>query len=316
MGFEKVVGQRKGFPFRYVVLASIFIVIVASVIMRDNLAMAIVSIALCGDNATEVPFLANGSLPEDYEPPAPRYAWSDTIQGLLLGGFFWSNMVVRIPASRLSEKHGARYFVALYLLGSVLVNVLTPFLTSSWPLMFSSRLVLGASQGGITPSVYGVIAAWLPQKERSFGFSILTLAQQIGKFVASPLAGVLSEFGFAGGWPSVFYTSGAIGVVALVAWLALAQDKPEKSRLVSLEELIYIQDGERRASSAAVVKVNPPVPWRAIFTSRPVLAYFLSRFLSGWNETVFQSRLPSYIKTVLNLSNTRVSKLQPGDCKT
>lgn len=53
---------------------------------------------------------------------------------------------MQVPAGRISEEFGGRWVVAVSLIGSGLVNILTPFLTFSVPLLTASRVVLGVLQ--------------------------------------------------------------------------------------------------------------------------------------------------------------------------
>lgn len=55
-----------------------------------------------------------------------------------------------------------------------------------------------------------------------------------------PLSGVLSEYGFAGGWPSIFYVFGAIGTLWSVAFLWLVHEDPESHPTIPHDERKYI----------------------------------------------------------------------------
>lgn len=55
-----------------------------------------------------------------------------------------------------------------------------------------------------------------------------------------PLSGVLSEYGFAGGWPSIFYVFGAIGTLWSFAFLWLVHEDPESHPTIPHDERKYI----------------------------------------------------------------------------
>ncbi len=55
--------------------------------------------------------------------------------------------------------------------------------------------------------------------------------------------------GFAGGWPSIFYVFGIIGVVWFVLWMILAAKSPENHRFISEKEREYIIDQTREGLS-------------------------------------------------------------------
>ena len=55
-----------------------------------------------------------------------------------------------------------------------------------------------------------------------------------------PLSGLLSEYGFAGGWPSIFYVFGAIGTIWCIAFLIMVHEDPESHPRISNVERKYI----------------------------------------------------------------------------
>lgn len=55
-----------------------------------------------------------------------------------------------------------------------------------------------------------------------------------------PLSGVLSEYGFAGGWPSIFYVFGAVGTIWCIAFLLMVYEDPESHPRIAEDEKKYI----------------------------------------------------------------------------
>lgn len=53
--------------------------------------------------------------------------------------------------------------------------------------------------------------------------------------------GSLSNSDFLGGWPSVFYIFGGLGVVWGVPWFLLVHDRPEHHPRISPAEMNYIR---------------------------------------------------------------------------
>lgn len=64
-------------------------------------------------------------------------------------------------------------------------------------------------------------------------------AQLLGPVVMLPVTGMLSSS--AGGWPSVFYASGALGVLVGVLVFMFVADSPLQHRSISALERDYIQ---------------------------------------------------------------------------
>ena len=267
---------------------------------------------------------------------AERFDWSPTTQGVVLGSFWYTYMLMQVPSGRMAETFGGKTIVTISLIGSGIINILTPFVASSTGILVMSRMALGVVQGGIFPSCYAMIGKWFPLKERSLGFAFMEIGATIGSVIATTSAGYLSEHGFAGGWPSVFYVSGLVSLMSFVAWYFLTESSPLKYGGITSEELSYIQSGEHqtecgdlsssRASGIATVCSQPSasssdevprdrshasaaavrVPWLRIFTSPPVLAIITSKFCLSWSFFTLLTKLPAYLHDVLHVSPTQV----------
>ena len=250
--------------------------------------------------------------------PNLTYDWSPKTQGVILGSFWYSYMCMQVPSGRMAEESGGKWIVAVSLIGSAVINLITPLITGSMTALVTSRVVLGVLQGGIFPSCYAMLYKWMPQKERSFALAFMDVGGTIGSIVAASLTGYLSEHGFAGGWPSSFYVSGIISGATFVIWVTCTYSLPEDHPFISDDELRYIQQhrgtgknphGSDSVSHKLGARPRPPVPWRAILTSTPVLAVIASKFSLGWTFFTILSKLPAYLNDVLHVAPTEVSVL-------
>lgn len=268
----------------------------------------------------EVPSSDNSSFPLIHDEthnvvnPNLTYDWSPKTQGIVLGSFWYSYMCMQVPAGRMAEESGGKWIVAISLVGSAVINIITPFITYSMAVLVTSRVVLGALQGGIFPSCYAMLYKWMPQRERSFALAFMDVGGTIGSIVAASLTGYLSEHGFAGGWPSAFYVSGLISAATYVIWMTCIYSTPEEHPFISNVELRYIQQARGTGknphgsdSASSKLGSRPPVPWRAILTSTPVLAVIASKFSLGWTFFTILSKLPAYLNDVLHVAPTEVS---------
>ena len=89
-----------------------------------------------------------------------------------------------------------------------------------------------------------MIAKWLPKLERSLGTTIIFTGAQIGTVITLPLAGVLSDSTFLGGWPSVFYILGITGCLWFGLWAAFVYESPDIHPFISSKELDFIERGK------------------------------------------------------------------------
>ena len=77
----------------------------------------------------------------------------------------------------------------------------------------------------------------------------MEIGATIGSVIATTSSGYLSEHGPAGGWPSVFYVSGVISLIAFVLWYSYSQSDPTDHPDISETELKYIQSNEFSSST-------------------------------------------------------------------
>ena len=63
-------------------------------------------------------------------------------------------------------------------------------------------------QGVTFPAMHAIWAKWAPPAERSRLATITYAGPHIGTVLSFPLSALLVQYGFAGGWPSVFYVFG------------------------------------------------------------------------------------------------------------
>lgn len=261
--------------------------------------------------SSNLSFTMNHDITHNVVNPNLTYDWSPKTQGIVLGSFWYSYMCMQVPSGRMAEEFGGKWIVAISLIGSAVINFITPLITDSISILVASRVLLGLLQGGIFPSCYAILYKWMPQRERSIALAFMDVGATIGSILAASLSGYLSEYGFAGGWPSSFYVSGIIAAISFVIWLICTHSIPEEHPYITDVELRYILQtrgtGKNSHGSESNKSSGPPVPWRAILTSTPVLSIIASKFSLGWTFFTILSKLPAYLNDVLHVAPTEVS---------
>jgi MFS family permease len=89
-------------------------------------------------------------------------------------------------------------------------------------------------------SLFSVWSNWAPKLERSFLIGIGSSGSQIGPIIGFALGGYLCNHGFAGGWPSIFYYGGILGVLWSILFVLLITESPEDHKFISEKEKLYI----------------------------------------------------------------------------
>lgn len=123
------------------------------------------------------------------------------------------------------------------------------------------------------PCTHALLAKWIPPNERSRMGAFVYAGAQFGTVISMPLSGLLAEYGFSGGWPSIFYVFGSIGCVWCIIFLWTCYEDPQSHKTIDEDERKYIVDqvwGSEKMTS-------PPIPWRSILTSMPFFAILLAQ---------------------------------------
>lgn len=81
---------------------------------------------------------------------------------------------------------------------------------------------------------------------------LLLAGAQFGTVISYPLSGLLAEYGFADGWPSIFYVFGIMGAIWSVAFLYLVAEDPDSSSTIPEDERKYIINSVWGAAGVSV----------------------------------------------------------------
>ncbi len=153
-----------------------------------------------------------------------------------------------------------------------------------------ARFSLGVGESGSFPASIKAVAEWFPKKERALATGIFNSGTNVGAIV-TPLVVPWLTLRF--GWRMAFICTGALGLLWIVAWLALYR-RPEQSSLVSPEELRLIQSDPEQATVIAV-------PWRKMLKSRQAWAVGLGKFFTDPIWFVYLFWMPDFLSRNLGL---------------
>lgn len=69
---------------------------------------------------------------------------------------------------------------------------------------------------------------------------------KFGNIIALSLGGLLCLHGFAGGWPSIFYVFGSMGVIWSILFFILSTDSPKAHWFMGSNEKDYIMNETKK----------------------------------------------------------------------
>ena len=202
----------------------------------------------------------------------------------------------------MAERIGGKILFGGGVLLSAWMSLLIP-VAARWNVysLIALRVLAGIGEGVTFPTMHALLSRWIPPMERSRAVTFVYAGTHFGSVTGMLYTGVLCDHGFAGGWPSVFYISGAMGCAWSLAWLALCHSSPSAHPRISVAERCYIEKSmESRETSA-----KPPTPWRKILTSRPVWACAVAHFANNWFVFTLLTCLPKYMHDVLQFDMTK-----------
>ena len=182
------------YQFRYVISVAVLGSILTAYIGRLNLAIAIVYMTktqstlkdlkssysnvnqsdVCYENEAsrtlsklfEYDSFSELEVKEDGEE---KFDWDETTTGHILSAFFYGYILTQIPVGALVNRYGPRLVCSVGLIGTGLINLLTPLIVvNSFGLFIASRVLMGLVQSGIFASLYSAVTRWVPDNERRF----------------------------------------------------------------------------------------------------------------------------------------------------
>ena len=220
--------------------------------------------------------------------------------GLIFSAFGFGYALFQAPGGRLADRFGPRKVLALGALWWALFTSLTALVPSRWShallLLISVRFLLGIGEAVVFPASNRLVATWIPSRERGLANGFIFAGVGAGAGVAPPLiAYILVHYG----WRWSFWISALIGLLAGLVWILIARDTPEKHPWIDAQEAGMIRSGlPESTNSPATAK---PLPWRAIFASKNVLAITLSYFCYGYVAYIFFTWFFKYLNKVRGL---------------
>ncbi|GFU71881.1 hypothetical protein TNCV_1628221 [Trichonephila clavipes] len=227
------------------------------------------------------------------------YLWTPSMQGVVLGAYFYGYVCTQVFGGRMAEIAGGKWVMGISILIASFLTFVTPVAADIGVAAITVvRIMLGLVHGVAMPTAFAMFGYWAPLRERSTLLALCIVGDHIGTILTMPLAGYLCEYGFSGGWPSVYYILGIVGCVWFLFWIFLTYNKPTDHPRISQLEINYIKKGQINVANDQ----KTPVPWKKVFTSRAVWAIAIVTFCSAWGFTTLLTKLPTYLEVVLHVS--------------
>lgn len=144
-------------------------------------------------------------------------------------------------------------------------------LAKTWIGFAIARTGLSIGQSGNFPVANKVLAEWFPKKERALAIGLYNGGSNVGTML-SPLVIPVVVSAAGDDWRAAFLWTLPLSAIWIITWLVFYR-KPEKHRLVSREELEYI-------NSDSAEETREKVKWSALLRKREVWGICIGKFMA------------------------------------
>jgi ACS family sodium-dependent inorganic phosphate cotransporter len=218
-------------------------------------------------------------------PIGAEMGYSDTVKGEISSLFSVGYAIGILPCGLLLPYASPRLVIATGVLLWSMATVATPFAADEanmGPLLFC-RAVVGGAESVVIPSVQKLVSNWVPPEKKSLAIAILFAGLNFGTFSAYILSPPVILL--LGGWRSLFYVYGGIGLLFLIPWLGVAKDVP-RSMEVEIEIPKVMRERDEASSSFPALQqaknVLTSAPWSGFIQSKGVWAMMLAHAANNW----------------------------------
>ncbi|XP_065205167.1 sialin-like [Planococcus citri] len=241
----------------------------------------------------------------------PTYEWDNDICSYLHAAFFLGYFVMNFPAACLGVHFNVKRLLLVTFVVNGVLSCLTPLLINfhytgsnemllqfkswagigNWRALIVLRAVQGILQAFMFPTIHAISAKWAPPNERSRLVGFILSGIPFGTMVTLAGSGLLASNPYLG-WPSVFYVSGASGLIWSLFWAWFGSSSPATHSAISSEEYNYI------TSKLPPEKTEKKVPWFNILTSVHVWAIIVAHTAHNWGFWLLLSEMPTFLHAV------------------
>jgi ACS family glucarate transporter-like MFS transporter len=223
--------------------------------------------------------------------------------GWLLSAWAWSYVIAQIPAGWLLDRFGSKrvYGVGIFLWSFfVFLMGFAGFLNGSaaFITLFVLLFLAGFALAPAFPGNGRFVAAWFPTRERGTASAIFNSSQYFSLVLFAPLMGwIVQKFG----WPYLFWTMGAFGIILTPVWFQLVHS-PKDHPDIGETELKYIEQGGGLVNMDLGAKTGARfnVKWsyvQQLLGSRMLAGVYIGQFCITTITYFFIQWFPGYLES-------------------
>jgi MFS family permease len=203
---------------------------------------------------------------------------------MAIAQFVWG--AVQPVAGALADRYGHAPVLAIGLLLAALGNALTPFMDTTWGLIFSLGILSAAGAGiGSFSVLIGATAPRVPAEKRGLASGVINAGASFGQFVFAPITQLLITLL---GWMGAMWSLAVITLAALPITAAL-RERPEPVATLA-------PDASAPTTSAAPPDIGLKAALRQAFADPSYLLLHAGFFTCGFHIAFLVTHLPGEVQ--------------------
>lgn len=221
-----------------------------------------------------------------------EFSWSETDFARIVMAFTAAYAVGLLVSGWFIDRVGTKIGYAVMIVIWSVAGMLHALARSAFGFGLA-RVGLGLGEAGNYPAAMKTVAEWFPKKERGLATGLFNAGTSIGVVVAVGLVPLILQ---AYDWPEVFWITGALGFVWLVAWW-IFYDVPARQQRLSDAERQYILSGQDNSAETVTTSVR----WSQLFAYPQTWVLIVGKGLIDPIYWFFLFWLPSYFSAMFAL---------------
>ncbi|CAG9125844.1 unnamed protein product [Plutella xylostella] len=226
------------------------------------------------------------------------YDWNKATQEMIVFSFFVSYTATMIPLGVVVQRLGWKLPLCAAMLANGVLSVLSPWsvMYGGWKCLCLVRILQGATQSMLFPSVQTMLAKWAPFSERGRLSTYVYTGLPLGSTIGFQVSGFLSSSSYFG-WPVTFWFCGVLSLICFGLIAAFGVATPYDHPSISEEEFLYITG----STSSDIVPKRRSTPWKHILTSKAFWAMVVVQIGSTMGHLFVFTEIPQYLNNVLHI---------------
>lgn len=165
------------------------------------------------------------------KPFIDHFGLTDLDRGWVNAAFFWSYGLVQVPMGWVVDRYGVKTPYTICFTLWCIATAVTGAITGLAALVVM-RVLVGAAEAVVIPASYRWIRDNFTERQSGTAVGIFTAGNKLGPALGAPVAAWLIV---AYDWRTMFFVTGAVGLLWLVPWLLMVKnDLPSPAQRVEL----------------------------------------------------------------------------------